>query len=186
MLAVRPRHLTLRVSPPFVLLVLLYVHSRLLFRCASLINASPSKPLRVLVVDHPDQTPSTSDCGARDCGCAGCCPAYGHHVSSFFCLAGAFISALFCLGLKKQQIDPNAKLIYNDNKTEGAGLPGGRSRKADAMYDMLKGKPSPPPLTSMRGRNSLPDPVQPRNLGRAPSKYCQRWCSVGRSRPSKT
>eukprot|EP00903_Cladosiphon_okamuranus_P011673 g10979.t1 len=37
------------------------------------------------------------------------------------------------------QIDPNAKLIYNDNKTEGAGLPGGRSRKADAMYDMLKG-----------------------------------------------
>lgn len=59
--------------------------------------------------------------------------------------AGAFVSALFCLGLKKQQIDPNAKLIYNDNKTEGAGLPGGRSRKADAMYDMLKGKPPPPP-----------------------------------------
>ncbi|CAM9241385.1 unnamed protein product [Ectocarpus fasciculatus] len=37
------------------------------------------------------------------------------------------------------QIDPNAKLIYNDNKAEGAGLPGGRSQKADAMYDMLKG-----------------------------------------------
>ncbi|CAN0537858.1 unnamed protein product, partial [Ectocarpus sp. 12 AP-2014] len=37
------------------------------------------------------------------------------------------------------QIDPNAKLIYNDNKAEGAGLSGGRSRKADAMYDMLKG-----------------------------------------------
>lgn len=37
------------------------------------------------------------------------------------------------------QIDPNAKLIYNDNKAEGAGLPGGQSRKANAMYDMLKG-----------------------------------------------
>lgn len=37
------------------------------------------------------------------------------------------------------QIDPNAKLIYNDNKAEGAGLSDGRSRKADAMYDMLKG-----------------------------------------------
>ena len=37
------------------------------------------------------------------------------------------------------QIDPNAKLIYNDNKVEGAGLPDGRSVKADAMYDMLKG-----------------------------------------------
>ncbi|CAM9495504.1 unnamed protein product, partial [Hapterophycus canaliculatus] len=37
------------------------------------------------------------------------------------------------------QIDPNAKLIYNDNKVEGAGLADGRSRKADAMYEMLKG-----------------------------------------------
>lgn len=44
---------------------------------------------------------------------------------------------------KPMKIDPNAKLIYNDNKVEGAGLPGGRSRKADAMYDMLKGKPRP-------------------------------------------
>lgn len=38
------------------------------------------------------------------------------------------------------QVDPNAKLIYNDNKVEGAGLPNGRSAKADAMYEMLKGK----------------------------------------------
>lgn len=45
------------------------------------------------------------------------------------------------------KIDPNAKLIYNDNKAEGAGLSDGRSRKADAMYDMLKGKPDPPPHT---------------------------------------
>lgn len=38
------------------------------------------------------------------------------------------------------QVDPNAKLIYNDNKVEGAGLPNGRSAKADAMYEMLKGE----------------------------------------------
>lgn len=38
------------------------------------------------------------------------------------------------------QVDPNAKLIYNDNKVEGAGLSNGRSAKADAMYEMLKGK----------------------------------------------
>ena len=42
-----------------------------------------------------------------------------------------------------KKADPNAKLIYNDNKVEGAGLPGGRSVKADAMYEMLKGESSP-------------------------------------------
>ncbi|CAM9283040.1 unnamed protein product, partial [Ascophyllum nodosum] len=37
------------------------------------------------------------------------------------------------------QAHPNAKLIYNDNKVEGAGLSHGRSVKADAMYELLKG-----------------------------------------------
>lgn len=40
----------------------------------------------------------------------------------------------------RRQVDPHAKLIYNDNKVEGAGLPNGRSLKSDAMYDLLKGK----------------------------------------------
>lgn len=37
------------------------------------------------------------------------------------------------------QVDPHVKLLYNDNKVEGAGLPDGRSAKSDAMYNMLKG-----------------------------------------------
>ena len=35
-------------------------------------------------------------------------------------------------------MDPNAKLIFNNNEVEGAGLPHGRSVKADAMYELLK------------------------------------------------
>ncbi|CAM9162091.1 unnamed protein product [Choristocarpus tenellus] len=37
------------------------------------------------------------------------------------------------------QVDPNVKLFYNDDKVEGAGLPDGRSDKADAMVKLLRG-----------------------------------------------
>ncbi|CAM9681294.1 unnamed protein product, partial [Discosporangium mesarthrocarpum] len=37
------------------------------------------------------------------------------------------------------QVDPHVRLIYNDNKVEGAGLSGRRSAKADAMFELLQG-----------------------------------------------
>jgi endo-1,4-beta-xylanase len=35
--------------------------------------------------------------------------------------------------------DPTARLIYNDNKVEGAGLANNRSAKSDAMYTLVQG-----------------------------------------------
>ena len=37
------------------------------------------------------------------------------------------------------EADPDAFLIYNDNKVEGCGLPNHRSDKADGFYNLLKG-----------------------------------------------
>lgn len=72
--------------------------------------------------------------------------AYAGPSSLFFSLPPALLHFL-CLVVKA---DPTAKLVYNDNKVEGAGLPGRRSAKADAMYEMLKGELPAPQRSGLR------------------------------------
>jgi endo-1,4-beta-xylanase len=51
-------------------------------------------------------------------------------------LGGNYIDECFAVA---HHTDPTARLIYNDNKVEGAGLPNNRSMKADAMYTLVQG-----------------------------------------------